>query len=103
MKILKIRKKKVVPDLIFFTAQRSENISFIFSLVKTSEDITFSKYAFYFINNSLYFITLYIINNVALTSNDVASELMRLYITLFARWDVLPCSGGKMSPRTSVV
>ena len=28
----------------------------------TSENITFSKYAFYFINNSLYFITLYIIN-----------------------------------------
>ena len=27
-------RKKVVPDLIFFTAQRSENISFIFSLVK---------------------------------------------------------------------
>ena len=49
MKTLKIR-KKVVPDLIFFTAQRSENI-------------TFSKYAFYFINNSLYFITLYIIND----------------------------------------
>ena len=40
-------RKKVVPDLIFFTAQ--------------SENITFSKYAFYFINNSLYFITLYII------------------------------------------
>ena len=52
---MKIR-KKVVPDLIFFTAQRSENISFIFSLVKT-----FSKYAFYFINDSLYFITLYIV------------------------------------------
>ena len=30
----------------------------IFSLVK----ISFSKYAFYFINNYLYFITLYIIN-----------------------------------------
>ena len=28
----------------------------------TSENITFLKYAFYFINNSLYFITLYIIN-----------------------------------------
>ena len=28
----------------------------------TSENITFSKYAFNFINNSLYFITLYIIN-----------------------------------------
>ena len=27
----------------------------------SSENITFSKYAFYFINNSLYFITLYII------------------------------------------
>ena len=30
----------------------------------TSENITFSKYAFYFINNSLYFITLYIIKKV---------------------------------------
>ena len=28
----------------------------------TSENITVSKYAFYFINNSLNFITLYIIN-----------------------------------------
>ena len=28
----------------------------------TSENITFSKYAFYFINNYLYLITLYIIN-----------------------------------------
>ena len=55
---INVNKKKIVPDLIFFTAQRSENISFIFSLMK----IIFSKYAFYFINNSLYFITLYIIN-----------------------------------------
>ena len=30
----------------------------------TSENITFSKYAFYFINNSVYFITLYIIKLV---------------------------------------
>ena len=29
-----VNKKKVVPDLIFFTSQRSENIGFIFSLVK---------------------------------------------------------------------
>ena len=36
----------------------SENMFYIF----TSENISFSKYAFYFINNSLYFITLYIIN-----------------------------------------
>ena len=50
-------KKKVVPDLIFFTAQRSENMFYIF----TSENITFSKYAFYFINNSLDFFILYII------------------------------------------
>ena len=28
-----VNKKKVVPDLIFFTAQRRENISFIFSLL----------------------------------------------------------------------
>ena len=48
MKTLKIR-KNVVPDLIFFTAQRSENISFY---IFTSENITFLKYAFYFINNS---------------------------------------------------
>ena len=39
----------------------SENISFIFF---TNENITFSKYAFYFINNSLYFITLYIIKEL---------------------------------------
>ena len=31
---INVNKKKVDPDLIFFTAQRSENISFIFSLVK---------------------------------------------------------------------
>ena len=30
---INVNKKKVVPDLIFFTAQRRENISFIFSLV----------------------------------------------------------------------
>ena len=63
MKTLKIR-KKVVPDHIFFTAQRSENMFYIF----TSENITFSKYAFYFINNSLYFITLYIIKKTLLLS-----------------------------------
>ena len=35
----------------------------------TSEHITFSKYTFYFINNSLYFITLYIIKkNFTLTT-----------------------------------
>ena len=49
---MKIR-KKVVPDHIFFTAHYSENT-------------TFSKYAFYFINNSLYFITLYIIKKKAI-------------------------------------
>ena len=35
-----------------------------FFYIFTSENITFSKYAFYFINNSLYFITLYIIKNI---------------------------------------
>ena len=35
---------------------------FIFLLV---QNITFSKYAFYFISNSLYFITLYIIKGYA--------------------------------------
>ena len=61
---INVNKKKVVPDLIFFTAQRSENTSFIFSFyIFISENVTFSKYAFYFINNSLYFITLYIINH----------------------------------------
>ena len=60
-----VNKKKVVPDLIFFTAQRSENMFYIF----TSENITFSKYAFYFINNSLYFITLFIINYMYFSNN----------------------------------
>ena len=31
------------------------------TFISSRENITFSKYAFYFINNSLYFITLYII------------------------------------------
>ena len=31
---INVNKIKVDPDLIFFTAQSSENISFIFSLVK---------------------------------------------------------------------
>ena len=57
MQILVLCAVRVVPDLIFFTAQRSENMFYIF----TSENITFSKYAFYFINHALYFITLYII------------------------------------------
>ena len=41
----------------------------------TSGNITFSKYAFYFINNSLCFITLYIIKR-----HDVVSTLMRRFI-----------------------
>ena len=64
--IINVNKKKVVPDLIFFTAQRSENMFYIF----TSENITFSKYAFYFINNSLYFITLYIIKATNLFNKE---------------------------------
>ena len=59
MQILVLCAVRIVPDLIFFTAQRSENMFYIFS----SENITFLKYAFYFINNSLYFITLYIIKS----------------------------------------
>ena len=37
----------------------------------TSENITFLKYAFYFINNSLYFITLYIINTYLCSDKTV--------------------------------
>ena len=51
-----------VKKCIFHECRRSENISFFY--IFTSENITFSKYAFYFINNSLYFITLYIIKKV---------------------------------------
>ena len=58
----------------------------------TCENITFSKYAFYFINNSLYFITLYIINDVYITSmqcHDVVSPLMRQCIKVM-------CPAGKL-------
>ena len=64
---INVNKKKVDPDLIFFTAQRSENISFIFSLV---------KYAFYFINNSLYFITLYIINEFKVSLLYIINDIL---------------------------
>ena len=43
----------------------------------TSENITFSKYAFYFINNSLYYITLYIINKIMTYAKN--SYLMHSY------------------------
>ena len=46
-------KKKVDPDLIFFTAQRSENISFIFSLVKIKN--------LYFTSENMHFISLIIL------------------------------------------
>ena len=48
---INVNKKKVDPDLIFFTAQRSENISFIFSLVKIYRGYSnvWSEYDFYFI------------------------------------------------------
>ena len=45
----------------------------------TSENITFSKYAFYFINNSLYFITLYIIINFVYNSLiNLSKSLLRM-------------------------
>ena len=40
MQILVLCAVRIVPDLIFFTAQRSENMFYIF----TSDNITFSKY-----------------------------------------------------------
>ena len=44
----------------------------------TSENITFSKYAFYFINNSLYFITLYIINFKMSSATEVMIGALRV-------------------------
>ena len=43
----------------------------------TSEHITFSKYAFYFINNSLYFITLYILNSLIFKSHLFLLDCIR--------------------------
>ena len=52
------KKKSSSGSYIFHCSEEWKYKFYIF----TSENITFSKYAFYFINNSLYFITLYIIN-----------------------------------------
>ena len=52
------KKKSSSRSYIFHCSEEWKYKLYIF----TSENITFSKYAFYFINNSLYFITLYIIN-----------------------------------------
>ena len=63
MQILTInvnKKKSSSRSYIFHFSEEWKYKFYIF----TSENITFSKYAFYFINNSLYFITLYIINSV---------------------------------------
>ena len=80
MKTLKIR-KKVVPDLIFFTAHGSENISFIFSLVSLI---------------ILYFITLYIINTHTYPvntqrRNDVVSTSPRCYKKWIRRYYDFVC------------
>ena len=55
---IKNKKKSSSRSYIFHCSEEWKYKFYIF----TSENITFSKYAFYFINNSLYFITLYIIN-----------------------------------------
>ena len=60
MQILTInvnKKKSSSRSYIFYCSEEWKYKFYIF----ISENITFSKYAFYFINNSLYFITLYII------------------------------------------
>ena len=54
---IKNKKKSSSRSYIFHCSDEWKYKFYIF----TSENITFSKYAFYFINNSLYFITLYII------------------------------------------
>ena len=85
---INVNKKKVVPDLAFFTAQRSENMFYIF----TSENINFSKYAFYFINNSLYFITLYIIKIVSVTGEMIRYHFISLVIditVIFTRYTLI--------------
>ena len=51
------KKKSSSRSYIFHCSEEWKYKFYIF----TSENITFSKYAFYFINNSLYFISLYII------------------------------------------
>ena len=43
------------------------------------ENITFSKYAFYFINNSLYFITLYIINIIMPSEPLISKTSLKIY------------------------
>ena len=52
------KKKSSSRSYIFHCSEQWKYKFYIF----TSENITFSKYEFYFMNNSLYFITLYIIN-----------------------------------------
>ena len=62
MQILTInvnKKKSSSRSYIFHCSEEWKYKFYIF----TSENITFSKYAFYFINNSLYVITLYIIKD----------------------------------------
>ena len=57
-----VNKKKSRSGSYIFHCSEEWKTFYIF----TSENITFSKYAFYFINNSLYFITLYIIKTESL-------------------------------------
>ena len=54
------KKKSSYRSYIFHCSEEWKYKFYIF----TSENITFSKYAFYFINNSLYFITLYIMKGI---------------------------------------
>ena len=50
----------------------------------TSENITFSKYAFYYFNNSLYFITLYIIKVVSISWSEVLNKPF-IYLQEFSK------------------
>ena len=57
MQILVLCAVRIVPDPIFFTAQRSENISFIFSLVKI-ENLYFTSENMHFISLIILYISL---------------------------------------------
>ena len=58
----------------------------------TSENITFSKYAYYFINNSLYFITLYIIRVSTYTVRNQHKFTVPLCRTEISRKSCIPSS-----------
>ena len=71
------KKKSSSGSYIFYCSEEWKYKFYIF----TSENITFSKYAFYFINNSLYFIALYIIKNVLLLFHRAYRFQSRKYYT----------------------